>query len=171
MIIILLMLSTCRTTDLWLIYDLDIWLADKPMVTGYDWTQSHCNTVFSCTDYQNNIYPKQCRGAKSFSNDISLSQDIITIFRIATASLQSFATKPFDWEIFPHKMDSWSEHITVWAWLHLYAALFDQDTYAALFDKDRLKRLVFYTGRAERTSCLWKWACNVSHTLGYCWSA
>ena len=45
----------------------------------------------------------QCRGAKSFVDDLGLSRGVV--LSRAAASLRSIETKPFDWEICPLQTD------------------------------------------------------------------
>ena len=49
----------------------------------------------------------QCRGAKSFADDLGLSRGVV--LSRAAASLRSIETKPFDWKICPHRTDTSSE--------------------------------------------------------------
>ena len=46
----------------------------------------------------------QCRGAKSFVDDLGLSRGVV--LSRAAASLRSIETKPFDWEICPLQTDT-----------------------------------------------------------------
>ena len=51
--------------------------------------------------------PMQCRGTKSFADDLGLSRGVV--LSRAAASLRSIETKPFDWKICPHRTDTSSE--------------------------------------------------------------
>ena len=46
----------------------------------------------------------QCRGTKSFADDLGLSRGVV--LSRAAASLRSIETKPFDWEICPPQKDT-----------------------------------------------------------------
>ena len=48
---------------------------------------------------RSDIHPMQCGGAKSFVDDLGLSRGVV--LGRAAASLRSFETKPFDWQICP----------------------------------------------------------------------
>ena len=48
---------------------------------------------------RSDIHPMQCRGAKSFVDDLGLSRGVV--LSRAAASLRSIETKPFDWKICP----------------------------------------------------------------------
>ena len=50
------------------------------------------------------IHPMQCRGAKSFVDDLGLSRGVV--LSRAAASLRSVETKPFDWQICPLETDT-----------------------------------------------------------------
>ena len=53
---------------------------------------------------RSDIHPMQCRGAKSFVDDLGLSRGVV--LSRAAASLRSIETKPFDWKICPLKKDT-----------------------------------------------------------------
>ena len=54
----------------------------------------------------------QCRGTKSFADDLGLSRGVV--LSRAAASLRSIETKPFDWEICPPQKDT--SLFTVFPW-------------------------------------------------------
>lgn len=53
---------------------------------------------------RHDIHPIQCRGAKSFVDDLGLSRGVV--LSRAAASLRFIETKPFDWEICPLRTDT-----------------------------------------------------------------
>ena len=70
---------------------------------------------------RSDIHPMQCRGAKSFVDDLGLSRGVV--LSRAAASLRSIETKPFDWKICPLKKDT-SSPIGFFFYLFIFIFLF-----------------------------------------------
>ncbi len=68
----------------------------------------------------------QCRGAKSFVDDLGLSRGVV--LGRAAASLRSIETKPFDWQICPPR------------WTHLPTFLFPSERVWSILHVDSWRR-------------------------------
>ncbi len=62
-----------------------------------------------CDGWTSDTHPMQCRGAKSFVDDLGLSRGVV--LSRAAASLRSIETKPFDWKICPLWKDTPSRRV------------------------------------------------------------